>query len=135
MTSSKANEGVVEIYLISENENFEGELLVKAINSSGLEIARSKVMMALQKDDAKLFSFNFDKSLDLDLVTKYLVDLRRSKHSKYFNNFETCLHRQILLLYIFRWKDGRVVECMVLKTAEPVTVPGFESSPSAISQQ
>ena len=76
MTSSKANEGVVEIYLISENET-EGELLVKAINSSGLEIARSKVIMALQKDDAKLFSFNFDKSLDLDLVTKYLVDLRK----------------------------------------------------------
>ena len=109
MTSSKANEGVVEIYLISENET-EGELLVKAINSSGLEIARSKVMMALQRDDAKLFSFNFDKSLDLDLVTKYLVDLLKSKHSKYFNNFETCLHRQILLLYLY-WKDGRVVEC------------------------
>ena len=76
MTSTKVDEGVVEIYLISENET-EGELLVKAINASGLEIARSKSMMTLQKDDAKQFTFNFDKSLDLDLVTKYQVDLRK----------------------------------------------------------
>ena len=76
MTSTKVDEGVVEIYLISENET-EGELLVKAINASGLEIARSKSMMTLQKDDAKQFTFNFDKSLDLHLVTKYQVDLRK----------------------------------------------------------
>ena len=56
MTHSKANDGVVEIYLISENEA-EGELLVKALNASGLEIARSKAMMTLQKDDAKQFTF------------------------------------------------------------------------------
>ena len=77
MTSTKANDGVVEIYLISENET-EGELLVKAINSSGLEIARAKAIMTLQKDDAKKFTFNFDKSLNLDLVTKYQVDLRKN---------------------------------------------------------
>ena len=76
MTSSKAEEGVVEIYLISENET-EGELLVKAMNASGLEIARAKAMMTLQKDDAKQYTFNFDKSLDLDLVTKFQVDLRK----------------------------------------------------------
>ena len=63
MTSSKAEEGVVEIYLISENET-EGELLVKAMNASGLEISRAKVTLALQKDDAKLFTFNFDANLD-----------------------------------------------------------------------
>jgi len=76
MTHSKANDGVVEIYLISENEA-EGELLVKALNASGLEIARSKAIMTLQKDDAKQFTFNFDKGLDLDSVTKYQVALRK----------------------------------------------------------
>ena len=76
MTTSNAGEGTVEIYLTSENET-EGELLVKAINSSGLEIARSKAIMTLQKDDAKLFAFNFDKSLNLDSVVKYQVDLRK----------------------------------------------------------
>ena len=76
MTNSRANDGVVEIYLISENEA-EGELLVKALNASGLEIARSKAVMTLQKDDAKQFTFNFDKGLDLDAVTKYQVALRK----------------------------------------------------------
>ena len=76
MTHSKAKDGVVEIYLISENEA-EGELLVKALNASGLEIARSKAIMTLQKDDAKQFTFNFDKRLDLDSVTKYQVALRK----------------------------------------------------------
>ena len=77
MTSSSASEGVVEIYLISEKETG-GELLVKAINASGLEIARTKAIMALQKDDAKQFTFNFDKSLALDQVKKYQVDLRKN---------------------------------------------------------
>ena len=76
MTTSNAGEGTVEIYLTSENET-EGELLVTALNSSGLEIARSKAIMTLQKDDAKLFAFNFDKSLNLDSVVKYQVDLRK----------------------------------------------------------
>ena len=48
MTQSKAYDSVVEIYLVSENEA-EGELLVKALNDSGLEIARSKAIMSLQK--------------------------------------------------------------------------------------
>ena len=76
MTHSKAKDGVVEIYLISENETA-GELLVKALNSSGLEIARSKAIMTLQKDDAKQFTFNFDKGLDQDSVIQYQVALRQ----------------------------------------------------------
>lgn len=76
MTTSNVSEGTVEIYLISENET-EGELLVKALNASGLEIARSKSIMTLQKDDAKLFTFSFDKSLDFGSIVKYQVDLRK----------------------------------------------------------
>ena len=55
----------VDIYLISD-EAVEGELLAKAMNSSGQEIGRSKQTLALQKDDAKLISFTFDSKVDLD---------------------------------------------------------------------
>ena len=76
MNSFSTDESVVEVYLVSE-EAIEGELLSKAMNASGLEISRAKVTLALQKDDAKLFTFNFDGNLDLDQVTKYQIDLRK----------------------------------------------------------
>ena len=76
MNSFTTDESVVEVYLVSE-EAIEGELLSKAMNASGLEISRAKVTLALQKDDAKLFTFNFDANLDLDQVTKYQIDLRK----------------------------------------------------------
>ena len=44
---------------------------------SGLEIARAKVVMNLQKDDAKLFTFNFDSGIDTSLIAKYRIDLRK----------------------------------------------------------
>ena len=76
MNSFSTDESVVEVYLVSE-EAIEGELLAKAMNVSGLEISRAKVTLSLQKDDAKLFTFNFDANLDLDQVTKYQIDLRK----------------------------------------------------------
>ena len=76
MTSSLVDGLKVDIYLISD-EAVEGELLAKAMNSSGLEIGRSKQTLALQKDDAKLISFTFDSKVDLDKVSKFLIDFRR----------------------------------------------------------
>ena len=76
MTSSLVDGLKVDIYLISEDA-VEGELLAKAMNSSGQEIGRSKQTLALQKDDAKLISFSFDSKVDLDKVTKFLIDFRR----------------------------------------------------------
>jgi len=75
MNSFTTKDSTVEVYLVTENA-IEGEMLAKAINAKGLEISRSKVIMTLQKDDAKLFSFNFDAEMDLDLVEKYRIDLR-----------------------------------------------------------
>lgn len=76
MNSSTTKDAMVEIYLVTE-EAIEGELLAKAMNASGLEIARAKVIMNLQKDDAKLFTFNFDASIDTALIAKYRIDLRK----------------------------------------------------------
>ena len=49
MTSSLVDGLKVDIYLISD-EAVEGELLAKAMNSSGQEIGRSKQTLALQTD-------------------------------------------------------------------------------------
>jgi len=37
------------------------------------------VTLSLQKDDAKLFTFNFDANLNLEEVTKYQIDLRNKE--------------------------------------------------------
>lgn len=76
MTSSNVEGLKMDIYLISQNE-VSGELLAKALNTSGQEIGRSKVILNLQKDDAKLLSFTFDSNVDMDSVTKFLVDFRK----------------------------------------------------------
>jgi hypothetical protein len=76
MNSFTTEDSIVEIYLVCEDP-IEGELLAKAINPSNLEISRAKVVMTLQKDDAKKFTFNFDEGLDLDQVSKYRIDLRK----------------------------------------------------------
>ena len=76
MTSSKSDQGKVEVYLISST-SAEGELLAKALNAKGQEIGRSKQILNLGKDDAKLVSFNFDASVNLDQVTRYMLDFRK----------------------------------------------------------
>jgi hypothetical protein len=76
MTSSKAEQGKVEVYLISVS-SVEGELLAKALNEKGKEIGRSKQILNLAKDDAKLVTFTFDASVNLDLVTRFMLDFRK----------------------------------------------------------
>ena len=76
MTKSKVNELNVEVYLISEEEAT-GELLAKAMDVNGLEIGRAKQALTLGKDEAKLITFTFDASVEMDLVTKFVVDFRK----------------------------------------------------------
>jgi hypothetical protein len=76
MTSSKAEQGKVEVYLISVS-SVEGELLAKALNDKGKEIGRSKQILNLAKDDAKLVTFTFDASVNLDHVTRFMLDFRK----------------------------------------------------------
>jgi hypothetical protein len=76
MTSSKADKSKVEVYLIT-TQSVEGELLAKALNVKGQEIGRSKQILNLGKDDAKLITFTFDASVNLDAVTRYMLDFRK----------------------------------------------------------
>jgi len=76
MTSSSVNELNVEVYLTSEEET-EGELLAKAMDAHGQEIGRAKQTLLLGKDDAKLVTFTFDTNVEMDLVTKFVIDFRR----------------------------------------------------------
>lgn len=77
MTKFKVDELNVEAYLISEDEVMEEELLAKAMDANGLEIGRAKQPLNLDKDEAKLFTFTFDASVEMDLVTKFIIDLRK----------------------------------------------------------
>ena len=76
MTSSLVEGLKVDVYLISVDA-VEGELLAKAMNSSGQEIGRAKQIISLMKDDAKLVSFSFDSKVDLTSATKFLIDFRK----------------------------------------------------------
>jgi len=76
MTSSKSEQAKVEVYLIS-TDIVEGELLAKALNAQGKEIGRSKQILNLGKDDAKLVTFNFDASVNLDDVSRFMLDFRK----------------------------------------------------------
>ena len=76
MTSSKSDQAKVEVYLITR-DSVEGELLAKALNAKGKEIGRSKQMLNLGKDDAKLITFTFDASVNLEEVTRFMLDFRK----------------------------------------------------------
>ena len=76
MTTYKCIQSKVEVYLVSYDA-VEGELLAKALNGSGKEIGRAKQMLNLGKDDAKLITFNFDASVSIDEVSRFILDFRK----------------------------------------------------------
>jgi len=76
MTSTKSDQAKVEVYLITR-DSVEGELLAKALNAKGKEIGRSKQMLNLGKDDAKLITFTFDASVNLEEVARFMLDFRK----------------------------------------------------------
>jgi hypothetical protein len=76
MTSSKVEQSKVEVYLIT-TQSVEGELLAKALNLKGQEIGRSKQILNLGKDDAKLITFTFDTSVNSKSVARYRLDFRK----------------------------------------------------------
>ena len=76
MTFSSVEELNVQVYLTTEEEA-EGELLAKAMNANNQEIGRAKQNLALGKDDAKLVTFTFDAAVNMDAVTKFVIDFRK----------------------------------------------------------
>lgn len=72
----KANEVKnLSVYFISNN-NFQGELLAKALDEDGAEIGRAAVSVQFVKDDAKYIVFGFPKEMELPLVKKYSIELK-----------------------------------------------------------
>jgi len=76
MTTYKCDQTKVEVYLVSYDA-VEGELLAKALDGQGKEIGRTKQMLNLGKDDAKLITFTFDASVKIDQVSRYILDFRK----------------------------------------------------------
>jgi hypothetical protein len=70
---SVADKSIV-VYLIA-SENFEGNLLAKAINNDGQEIGRATSELKMAKDEAKYINFKFNEEMDSQLAKKYSVDL------------------------------------------------------------
>lgn len=65
----------VAVYLLA-SKPFKGTLIAKAMNREGLEIGRSLADVELAAADAKYITFSFNDEMDVQLVTKYLVDIK-----------------------------------------------------------
>lgn len=66
----------LSVYFISGN-NFQGNLLAKALDEEGEEIGRATVSVNLAKDDAQYVVFSFPKEMELSLVQKYIIELKK----------------------------------------------------------
>jgi hypothetical protein len=66
----------ISVYLISDKE-FQAELIAKAFDEEGAEIGRSTVSAQIAKDDAKYVVFSFQKEIDLGLVKKFIIDIKK----------------------------------------------------------
>lgn len=66
----------LSVYFISGN-SFQGELLAKALDENGAEIGRAAVSVQFAKDDAKYIVFSFPKEMELPLVNKYSIELKK----------------------------------------------------------
>ena len=67
----------ITVYLLSKDE-MKIKLIAKAFNANNLEIGRSVVDANFQTDDAQYIEFEFNENLDRSMVTKYLIDKKRS---------------------------------------------------------
>ena len=71
------DENVIHLPSYLEDEVMEETLLAKAMDVNGLEIGRAKQPLNLDQDEAKLFTFTFDTSVEMDSVTKFVIDLQK----------------------------------------------------------
>jgi len=66
----------LSVYFISGN-SFQGNLLAKALDQEGEEIGRATVSVHFAKDDAQYVVFGFPKEMELALVQKYTIELKK----------------------------------------------------------
>ena len=78
MTNFKMENKNLSIYLTAEKA-FQGQLVAKAMNAKTQEVGRAvSPELDFADDDAKNIEFKFDAKLDETIVTKYLIDLKKS---------------------------------------------------------
>ena len=81
VTTSKTDlddimENQITIYLISEKDTHV-KIIAKALDSENQEIGRSSVEVKMKADDADYVPFSFSEKMDSQLVTKYVLSLRK----------------------------------------------------------
>lgn len=74
------NEKGISVYITSRDA-FEGKFIATAINKEGQEIGRSVVGVSFKPDDAQYVRFIFDKEVDMQLVERFVVDMRQEAAS------------------------------------------------------
>lgn len=72
-TISKRDGPALAIYLTSKEE-WEVEVVVRALDRSDMEIGRAKTKVSFTKNDAKYVGCDFPREMDASLVTKYVVE-------------------------------------------------------------
>lgn len=81
ITTSKVEERkkggkVLTVYLIAE-KSLHAELLAKALDENDAEIGRAGLNVQLGQDDARYVSFYFPAEMELSLVRKYVIGLKK----------------------------------------------------------
>ncbi|WP_392560057.1 hypothetical protein [Orbus mooreae] len=65
-------------YIIADN-NFNGRLIAKALDSKNREIGRGVVTVELLEDDAQEFTFNFPQGMNVENVAKITIEEKEKK--------------------------------------------------------
>lgn len=65
LSSKGGRHNLLSVYMIFE-KNVNKNIVVKVVNSQGLEVGRSKVLVKAEAGDAKIIDFVFDKRTNID---------------------------------------------------------------------
>jgi len=69
----EGNENVLSVYLIFQ-QDFAKILSVKALDEKGVEYGRTSLMVKAKKDSANYFDFRFNKKVNLELKSTFIVE-------------------------------------------------------------
>jgi hypothetical protein len=69
----EGNENVVSIYLIFQKD-FSKNIAVKALDEKGVEYGRTSLMVKAKKDSANYFDFSFNKRVNLELKSTFILE-------------------------------------------------------------
>ena len=64
----------ISVYFIA-SQTVSTTLVVRALNTDGLEIGRAKKQVTMQRDDASYVTFEFESDMDSAMVRRYAIGL------------------------------------------------------------